>query len=355
VVIGILGGTAADGGPPLRVIKVASVQGGGIRGLDKAQVDPTDVFNAQVDATKPLDGVAGFGGGGFEGAKSGEKALVLWPEDVVSVGATLAGTLQEKSLAKIARQLHTTLLVGVTETVSAAAFRNEVVAFSPTGAVTGSYEKVHRVPFGEYVPFRGFFSHLANLSSVPQDAIPGHSPGFLKTPAAPVGIMISYEVFYADAGRSATRAGAQILLVPTNTSSYSTSQVPTQEVAAARMQAIEEGRDLVQAAPTGYSAIVDNDGHVLQRSVLGARQVLVASVPLRDGKTIYERLGDFPVLLLAVIGLLLGWTLNMTELTDSDRTPGAVAARANWKRLRSGEGWHRARHEITSSAETNAT
>jgi apolipoprotein N-acyltransferase len=326
------------------------VQGGGVRGMRKAQVNPTDVYNAQVEATKQLDDLAGFGG-----PKTNERALVIWPEDVVSVLGTLAGNPVEQSLAKIARGLHATLLVGVTETVSTTAFRNEVFAFAPTGAVVGSYEKVHRVPFGEYVPFRGFFSHLASLSAVPQDAIPGHSPGFIATPTAPVGLMVSYEVFYADAGRSATRAGAQILVVPTNTSSYSTSQVPTQEVAADRLQAIEEGRDLVQAAPTGYSSVVDNQGHVLQRSVLGAQQVLVASVPLRDGVTIYERYGDLPILVLAVIGLLLGWVLNLTQLTESDRTRGAAAARSNWKRLRSGKGGPEARQEMIRSAETNAT
>ena len=79
-VVGVLGGIAADGGPPLRVIKVASVQGGGIRGMRKAQVDPTDVYDAQVEATKQLDDVAGFGGAGTH-----ERALVVWPEDVVSV------------------------------------------------------------------------------------------------------------------------------------------------------------------------------------------------------------------------------------------------------------------------------
>jgi apolipoprotein N-acyltransferase len=340
VVLGVLGAVAANGGPALRTLKVASVQGGGIRGTSRAQVNPTDVYNAQVDATKQLTGADGFGPAHAPAHATDhatDQALVVWPEDVVSIAGTLGGTPVERSLADISRRLHATLLVGVTETVSAQAFRNEVVAFGPSGSVVGSYEKVHRVPFGEYVPFRGFFSHLASLSAVPLDAIPGHSAGFLATPAAPVGLMVSYEVFYADAGRSATRAGAQVLIVPTNTSSYTTSQVPTQEVAAARMQAIEEGRDVVQAAPTGYSAIIDNEGHVLQRSVLGARQVLVGSVSLRDGATIYERYGDLPVLLAAVIGLLLGWALDLTEPTDSDRTPGAAAARANWKRLRSGD------------------
>ncbi len=146
--------------------------------------------------------------------------------------------------------------------------------------------------------------------------------------------MVSYEVFFAVSGRASTRAGAQLLVVPTNTSSYSTSQVPTQEVAAAQLQAIEEGRDLLQAAPTGYSAIIDNSGRVLQRSVLGARQVLVGDVALRDGATIYERYGDTPVLVIAALALLLGWLLDMTEPSAVDRSPGAAAARANWRRLR---------------------
>jgi apolipoprotein N-acyltransferase len=148
--------------------------------------------------------------------------------------------------------------------------------------------------------------------------------------------MVSYEVFFADAGRAATRAGAQLLVVPTNTASYTTSQVPTQEIAADRLQAIEEGRDFVQAAPTGFSSIVDNEGRVWQRSALGAQQVLVASLSLRDGATVYERIGDLPVLVLAAICLLLGWLLDLTEPTISERSPGAAAARANWKRLHSG-------------------
>ena len=85
--------------------------------------------------------------------------------------------------------------------------------------------------------------------------------------------------------------------------------MPTQEVAADRVQAVEEGRDLVQAAPTGYSTVVDNQGNVLQRSVLGRRQVLLATVGLRTGRTLYERFGDLPVLVLAALALAAGWLL----------------------------------------------
>ncbi len=110
------------------------------------------------------------------------------------------------------------------------------------------------------------------------------------------------------------------LVVPTNTSSYSTSQVPTQEVAAARLQAIEEGRDLVQAAPTGYSAIIDNLGRVIRLSGLGDRQVLTATLTLRDGATIYERFGDLPILILGLLCLAAGWLLDLRSRRPSHGT-----------------------------------
>ena len=95
--------------------------------------------------------------------------------------------------------------------------------------------------------------------------------------------------------------------MPTNTSSYSTSQVPAQEMAAAIVQSVETGRDLVQAAPTGFSAVVTQRGVVVQRSALGRRQVLFATVALRRGFTPYDHWGDLPVLVLAGLALLTGW------------------------------------------------
>jgi apolipoprotein N-acyltransferase len=297
------GAVAPDGGRGVATLRVAAVQGGGVRGLRKAQVNPASVLAAQRHATGEIPAVDG----------GRPPALVVWPEDVVSLDVPIGGTQTEKALARLAVRLHATLCVGVTETVSATSFRNEIVAFGPRGRIVARFEKVHRVPFGEYVPDRAFFAHLANLSAVPLDAIPGHGDGVLHTPAGPIGTMISYEVFFAARGRIATRAGAEVLIVPTNTSSYSTSQVPTQEVAASRLQAVAEGRDLVQAAPTGFSAIVDNRGRVLARTALGSRQVLVGDVRLRTGDTIYERFGDLPVLVAAAVLVVGGWWAGLAE------------------------------------------
>ena len=295
LVVTLVGARAPDGGPARRTIPIAAVQGGGRRGVSKAEVPPATVLRAQMAATNT----------DLVGAR--HPTLVVWPEDVIALSGPLAGTPQAAALARLARRLHATVLAGVTETVSDTNFRNEIVAWGPDGRIVSVFEKVHRVPFGEYVPFRGFFAHLANLSAVPLDAIAGHGDGLMRTPAAPIGALVSYEVFFADRGRSSVRAGAQLLVVPTNTSSYSTSQVPAQEIAAARVQAVEEGRDLVQAAPTGFSGVIDHRGAVLQRSGLGERAVISARVGLRTGATLYERWGDWPVEVLAALLLGLGW------------------------------------------------
>ncbi len=299
----LVGGTvgaayAPDGGPAVGTVHAVAVQGGGRRGFRKSAVDPAVVLAAQVAATAPL-----VGSGGPPGR------LVLWPEDVVSLPVPLGRSPEKAALADLARSLDATLVVGVTETVSATAFRNEIVAFGPDGTLVGRFEKVHRVPFGEYVPYRSFFSHLANLSAVPLDAVPGTGSGLLTTPAAPLGTLVSFEVFFADRGRSSVRAGAQVLIVPTNTSSYAAAQVPTQEVAAARVQAVEQGRDLLQAAPTGYSTWITHRGRVLDRSVLGARQLVPAMLGRRTGWTLYVRWGDTPVLAAAAAALGVAWWL----------------------------------------------
>jgi len=292
--LALWGGLAPDGGPPVGSLRAAIVQGGGRRGLSDLQVPPSVVYAAALKATAhvrpPVD-------------------LVLWPEDVVALGRPLRGSPEASRLSEIARRLRTTLVAGITEPVGATKFRNEVVAYSPTGHLVAVFEKVHRVPFGEYVPWRPFFSHLANLSAVPRDAIPGTGSGAISTPAGRFAVLVSYEVFFPDRGRSGVRAGGQLIIVPTNTSSYSNEQAPAQEIAASRLQAIEEGRDLLQAAPTGYSAVIDNRGMVLQQTALSVPAVLRATVPLRDGLTLYARFGDLPTILLALFSVAFGWAV----------------------------------------------
>jgi apolipoprotein N-acyltransferase len=301
---GVAAAHAPDGGPSVGTVTAVAVQGGGPRGFNKSQVDPSAVLAAAITATQPLT---------HREPGSGPQ-LVLWPEDVVSLVGPLEGSAEAVALSQLAVALHATLVVGITETLSETAFRNEVVAFSPDGNVVSRYEKVHRVPFGEYVPWRSFFARLGNLSAVSRDAVPGTGTGVLATPVGPLGAMISYEVFYADRGRTPVRAGAELLIVPTNTSSYATAQIPTQEIAASQVQATQQGRDLLQAAPTGYSAWITHRGELLARSVLGARQLVPAVLHRRTGTTVYVRWGGTPATVASLLALTTGWCLSRRRL-----------------------------------------
>ena len=296
VVLGLVAGfaalaAAAPDGTAVGRLRVSAVQGGGPRGLRAIEVDPSTVLERHLAASA--------------GAPPGVE-LVVWPEDVIDV-EHLAGSPADEALGAEAGRLQATLVAGVVEDVERAGldgFTNAAVAWGPDGRRVDRYDKVHRVPFGEYVPGRAFFERLADLSPVPRDAVAGQGLPVLRLPSLTLGVLISYEVFFEDRARAAVAAGGEVLAVPTNASSYQDEQVPAQEVAAARLRALETGRWVVQAAPTGYSAVVDPEGRVLRRSPLGARAVVTATVEARQGRTLASFLGGPPVVILAALALL---------------------------------------------------
>ena len=300
------GAVAPDGRSDGR-LSVAAVQGGGPRGVRAVLRDRGPVFERQLEATAGLRAPVG---------------LVLWPEDVVDVETDVAATPEGRRLSELARSQGATLVAGVVEDVDPDRFHNAAVAWGPDGTLLDRYEKVHRVPFGEYVPGRGLIGAVADLSAVPRDAIAGTGPATLETPAGRLAVVVSYEVFFDDRVRAGVRAGGRMVLVPTNASSYRDAQVPAQEVAVARLRAIETGRWVVQAAPTGYSAVVDHRGRVRARSGLGRPAVLVADAGLRSGSTPFVALGPTPWLLAALVMLFGGRTkLSLFDigLLTSDR------------------------------------
>ena len=302
VALGIAAVVAPDGGGPVDTVDTAVVQGGGPRGFRGVETDARRVFDAHVAAT---DGVRPA------------VDLVLWPEDVVDIEDRIDRTEEGDILAALADSLDTTLVAGVVEDVGGTRFTNAAVAWGPDGRLLDRYDKKHRVPFGEYVPGRSFIERFADLSVIPRDAIVGRRSPRLDTPVGPLGVVISFEVYFADRARAAVRAGGRLLLVPTNAASFTTSQVPTTEVAAARLRAIEAGRDLLQAAPTGYGAVIDHRGRVHARTTLSRREVVHRTVALRNGATLYTRFGDLPVLLLGVLVLAWAWKEEVDRSVNS--------------------------------------
>ena len=291
VVVGAaLLGAFAPAGERRGDLRVAVVQGGGPRGLRAVFADPRTTFDAHLTASaqvsQPVD-------------------LVVWPENVVNVDGPLAGSPEEQEVADLARRLRATVVAGVVEDAGRR-FRNAAVAWSPEGRMVDRYDKVHRVPFGEYVPARALVDRLADLSAVPRDALPGRGPARLVTPAGRLGVALSYEVFFPGRARAAARRGG-VLLVPTNASSYRTAQVPSQELAAAQLRAVETGRWVVQAAPTGYSAVVDHWGRVRRRSGLGGREVFATSVEMRTGTPPAAAGGEAVVVVWSAVLLLGCW------------------------------------------------
>ena len=311
VLLSAAGVVAPDGTGGER-LDVTVVQGGGPRGFRAVDTDPDDVLLAHLDVTEgvrpPVD-------------------LVLWPENTIDVD-TLEGSVEADALSAVAVDTGATVVAGVTEDAGDDNFQNVAVAWDPDGRIVDRYVKVHRVPFGEYVPLRGILERLVDLSVRPRDAVAGEGTGLLRTPAGDFGVAISYEVFFGDRGRAAANAGAELLLVPTNAASFTTSQVPTQEVAAAQLRAWEMGRDVVMSAPTGYGAFVDHEGRVRSRTTLSRAELLRGRPQLRTGRTIYVRVGDLPVIALAVVVLALSWAAS-TGWSSRPRRAGAHWASAS--------------------------
>ena len=292
VVLVVIALVSSSGGPVVRTLHVSAVQGGGKRGTSAQQTDPTGVTLAQLHALRSVPHAT---------------QLCVLPEDVIGLNGPLIGSWQLDALASAARSHHCYLVAGVTQPLGLQQFLNYVVGMNPSGSIVARVEKAHRVPFGEYVPLRSLLSHVANFSGVPRDAVIGRGVGTMQLGSTRLGILISFEVFFSSRSLPQIRDGAELLIVPTNTTSYPGTQMPGVELAAARLQAIETGRDLVQASPTGYSAIISPNGNVVAKSSLSSQSVVSGVVGLRSGRTLYDDTGDTIVLILAAVCLGLGW------------------------------------------------
>jgi apolipoprotein N-acyltransferase len=297
VALVLLGTIAPSGHDTGRSLTVALVQGGGPQGTRAADTDPREVFERHLAATRqitqPVD-------------------LVLWPENVIDVnGGPFATSPEFAEVAAEAARLDAPFSVGITEDAGEY-FANAQVIVTPEGEITSRYDKVRRVPFGEYMPLRPLLRAFgAPTDLVPRDALPGTGPAVLDLPSGErLAVMISWEVFFGGRARDGVSHGGTVLVNPTNGSSYTGTVLQTQQVASSRLRALEQGRWEAQVAPTGFSAFVTDEGEVLDRTGISEQAVLVREAPLREGRTIYSYLGELPLvaaaLAVVVLGVLLG-------------------------------------------------
>ena len=309
-----LAATAAPGSEPIDVdgtrnddalITVAAVQGGGPQNTRADVCEQRAVFERHLDTTlqqvsAPVD-------------------LVVWPEDVVHPSPDTAVTPARcdqpllthsearAALSDLARDLDTVLIVGFFErTADREANRNYAAVYDPSGVPVDTYDKVQLVPFGEYVPLRATAERFSDeLPARDVRAGASDEPAVLDTPLGPLGVAISWEIFFDHRARSAAGGDGRVLLNPTNGSSYWLTVVQTQQIASSRLRAIETDRWVVQAAPTGFSAVITPEGGVIERTGISESRVIQTTVELRHGDTLAVRLGAWPVAVAAALTLSL--------------------------------------------------
>jgi len=271
---------------------IAAVQGGGPQGTLAINTNPRDVVERHLAATRTIT--------------STNLDMVIWPENVIDV-ADFYASVERTEIAEQAARLNAPFVVGITEDMNARYFTNAQIVVNEDGTLGDRYDKVRRVPFGEFVPLRGLLETLgAPVDRIPRDALAGSDIAQLQVDDTTVGVVISWEVFFSGRANEGVEAGGSVLVNPTNGSSYTGTILQTQQIASSRLRAIENGRWLVQVSPTGFSAFISPTGEVFDRTGVSEKRVLERTINLRTGRTLYSNLGDLPfiVLMVAILGSL---------------------------------------------------
>src|SRR5271166_3616440 len=178
---------------------------------------------------------------------------------------------------------------------------NSAALVSPTGEWTARYDKVHLVPFGEYLPFPWLFSFAGGLTKEVGEFKAGTSRAALDAGSMPLGIFICYESVFPDEVRQFANNGAQVFVNISNDGWYGDSGAYAQHLNQTRMRAIENNRWILSATDTGVTASIDPYGRTVARLPRKERGALVAPYALTSVTTFYTRHGDWFAWLCAII------------------------------------------------------
>jgi apolipoprotein N-acyltransferase len=239
-------------------------------------------------------------------------ALVVWPENSTNEDP-FRYPLIYQTVETAVRAIGRPILVGE---ILDGPVRNVGQLWLPGKGPSTQYVKRQLVPFGEYIPFRSLISHITSLTALqPINFTPGHRAVVFRVGDIRLGDVICYEVGFDGLVRSEVAAGANLLSVQTNDATFELdgqTGESLQQLAMARLRAIEFDRSVVVASTTGVSAIIAPDGRLITHSGTWRQAVLEARVPLLTSHTLAERLGSWPeyvitgLTLLALIGAAAG-------------------------------------------------
>lgn len=230
--------------------------------------------------------------------------LVVWPETAAPLFFQ-DGEPPSRSILLTAQQAGVYLIFGspaYRRQQGSVSFFNRAYLLSPGAEVLGSYDKVHLVPFGEYVPLKRFLPFVERLVVSAGDFLPGQTLAPLSFPKAPAGVLICFESIFPELGRAMTQKGAALLVNLTNDAWYGRSSAPFQHFSMAVFRAVENRRPLVRAANTGISAFILPSGKILEQSDLFTEALLARDIPIPESRlTFYTRTGDWFALLMTLL------------------------------------------------------
>jgi apolipoprotein N-acyltransferase len=265
-------------------------------------------------------------------AAKGSPALIVWPETAVPFFLRYEPALRGRVM-DIAAETGSYLLVGSPDIEPSGTgsegsrYRNSAFMISPHRELLGRYDKIHMVPFGEYVPLKSVLFFVQKLAYGIGDFEGGRTYTIFDLPRGRFGATICYEVIFPDQVRRYVKEGADFLVNITNDAWFGRSAAPAQHLAMAALRAAENNRYLIRAANTGISAIVDPGGRILQASDLFVPTVVSGRIRREQGETFYTRYGDlfaWSCVALVVAVFMARWAWNPARISSS---PAPVSQR----------------------------
>ncbi|MBI5286428.1 MAG: apolipoprotein N-acyltransferase, partial [Deltaproteobacteria bacterium] len=231
-----------------------------------------------------------------EVARSGVR-LIVWPETATPF--YLQSDERFKPLVhKVSLETSTYLLTGSPAyeyKASGIAYYNSAFLIGPTGETLGRYDKIHLVPFGEYVPLKRLLPFIHKLVEGIGNFTPGDGPDLLSMDKERFGVLICFEAIFPEISRAFVKEGADFLINITNDAWFGRTSASYQHIAQAAFRAVENRRFLVRAANTGISGVVDPVGRIKVKSEIFKRETLVDTIRLVErgsGLTFYTRYGN---------------------------------------------------------------
>jgi apolipoprotein N-acyltransferase len=232
--------------------------------------------------------------------------VVIWPENSSDIDP-LTNPDARDEISTAATAINAPILVG--GVVAAPGYSpdnpvssNSVIVWNPGTGPADRHDKKIVQPFGEYLPWRGFFRHLSKYADRAGYFVPGTGNGVVTAAGVPIGVTTCWEVIFDRAARESVQNGAQLLAVPSNNATF-TESMSEQQLAFARLRAVEHDRYVVVAGTTGISAIVAPDGRELARTAFFEPGYLDMQVRLKTQLTLATHWGPWIQGLLVVLGV----------------------------------------------------